>query len=103
VYRMARPLGATACSGSGALTKRALVDGDCESFPFQRRWRADLGKSAADVAISESGLPPGDMAHFPRKYRCCVNQKAERISKWDLFASPNRFRTLDLLVNSEGA
>jgi len=50
---------------SGALTKRALVDGDCESFSFQRRWRADLGKSAADVAISESGLPPCDMAHFP--------------------------------------
>ena len=24
-------------------------------------------------------------------------------SKWELFASPNRFRTMDLLVNNEGA
>ncbi len=49
-----------------ALTKRALVDGDSESFPLKRRRRAGLGKSAGDVAKYESGLPPGDMAHFAR-------------------------------------
>jgi hypothetical protein len=45
----------------GAIAKRALLAGDSESFPFERRRRADLGNSAADVAISECGLPPGDI------------------------------------------
>ena len=42
---------------SSASTKRALVDGDSESFPLEKA-RADLSTSAGDVAISESGLPP---------------------------------------------
>jgi hypothetical protein len=71
------------------LTKRALAGRDCGTFPLNRRRRADLCNSAADVAVSKSGLPPGSMAHFPGKCRFCVNQKPERISKWEISASAN--------------
>jgi hypothetical protein len=74
---------------SSASTKRALVDGDSESFPLKRRRRAGLNKSAGDVAVDEGSLPSSNMARFPSKCRCCVNQKAERISKWEIFASAN--------------
>ena len=70
--------------GGSALTKRALVDGDSESFTLKRLRVAGLGNSKDDVAVSKSGLPPGSMAHFPGKCRFCVNQKAERISKWEI-------------------
>jgi hypothetical protein len=64
--RLGDGAGENICS---ALTKRALVDGDSESLPLKRRRRAVLGKSAGDIAISQSGLPSDKYAYFPSKCR----------------------------------
>jgi hypothetical protein len=59
--RLGDGAGENICSAS---TKRALVNGDSESFALKRRRRAGLSKSAADVAMSESGPPPRQYGLF---------------------------------------
>jgi hypothetical protein len=49
---------------ASALTKRALVHGDSESFTLKRRRRAGLNKSAGDAAVDES--PPRGRARRRR-------------------------------------
>jgi hypothetical protein len=82
-------------------TKRAELGGDSESFTLKRRRRASLSKSADEG--TQAGEEPrfGSMGIFANKWRSVVNQKAQRISKSELSASPNGFRAKDLLVNGQ--
>jgi len=70
-------------------TKRAELGGDSESFTLKRRRRASLSKSADEG--TQAGEEPrfGSMGIFANKWRSVVNQKAQRISKSELSASPN--------------
>src|ERR1019366_5112896 len=81
-------------------TKRAGVGGVSETFTLKTRRRAGLRESVKD-GPSLSGAARRSMAPFlPTNTTASLTRRPERISKWEIFGSPNRIRTQDLLVNS---
>jgi hypothetical protein len=82
------------------LTKRALAGGDSESFLPKAAASRSGQRGGRCRHIREEACHPTIWPTFPRKCRSCVNQKAERISKSEIFGSPDRIRTDSLLVNN---
>ena len=69
-------------------------------MPLRSRQKARLGEGWAIICRSEHRpQPPQILAISSKSGRRAVNQKAKRIPKWEVSASPNRIRTHNLLVD----
>jgi hypothetical protein len=72
-----------------ALTRHAVVDGDCESFPLKRWRQAGRRKAAPMSAYLRVACFLAVWPICANRCRPSVNQECRRISKSEIFASAN--------------
>ena len=83
-----------------ALTKRALVDGDCESFPLKRCRRAGLGKSAGDVAVSKLACLRLGMPHSARNAAPLLTRSAREFRSRGYLAPQTGFEPITVWLTA---
>src|ERR1019366_6168542 len=68
---------------------------------LKRRWRTQSEQVSRRWGQSLREATPRQNGPFlPINGAASLTRRSERISKWEIFGSPNRIRTQDLLVNS---